>query len=626
MGFLAPFNLLAALSLLGLVLIYLRARTRATVEVSSLLLFEESEAATSSFRFLRLDRFFWIEAGALLLLTLALAGLFLKLPPVGGPVRRQALVFDLGAAMGARDGSYTRLDLARRRALKIIAAAHPGDQISVIGYTMQPVVGCPFTANLSTVRAAIAALQPADVAATATGLAAALMRVRESDRIDLLAPDLPTGAEDIARAAGDRLHFDQVGASADNAALVGLDPGIPGKTPGHVTVRNMSNHPMLVAVGVFASGTNPFQTTLIMPPKITLPVAFGPLRAPGIIQARILTSDALPADNTRYAYAPPNRPLKSVVLSPDPAVRDDLARVLRAIAPTGQVLAGDPARLTPQNIDDFEHGGRPDLVILHDSDDIAIAAVAKLLIFPHSSPAVRVRATLPASELDDRSDLGPLTRPLALGPTREIDLPSWIDPLASGTALHSNRVLTMAAYGASPNGRLGVIAFDIRQHRLLDPDMMDTLVLTVDLIHTLTAPRDVQVVSTGSYVSIPAVSVAKIRQPDGTLLTLTPGYGERIRFRPMHAGAYEITVGKRKELVLANYFDARESDLTVSKRHLQRTRSAPPSSSIAFALIAPAPRIRPVGEILLFLVLAAMVIEAALLLVQRERRGGASIV
>ncbi|HUN57828.1 MAG TPA: BatA domain-containing protein, partial [Candidatus Binataceae bacterium] len=78
MGLLAPINLLYAASLAVLVLIYLRARSRPTIEVASLILFEEIPAPVAKSRFLRLDLPFWLEALALTALTLAIAGLYIR--------------------------------------------------------------------------------------------------------------------------------------------------------------------------------------------------------------------------------------------------------------------------------------------------------------------------------------------------------------------------------------------------------------------------------------------------------------------------------------------------------------------------------------------------------------------
>src|SRR5260370_1338543 len=65
MGFLSPLSSLALLSIAVLLLIYLRSVSRPTLEVSSLLLFDEVPAPVAKVRFFRADPLFWLQAAAL---------------------------------------------------------------------------------------------------------------------------------------------------------------------------------------------------------------------------------------------------------------------------------------------------------------------------------------------------------------------------------------------------------------------------------------------------------------------------------------------------------------------------------------------------------------------------------
>ena len=340
-----------------------------------------------------------------------------------------------------------------------------------------------------------------------------------------------------------------------------------------------------------------------------------------MVEALIQTPDALIADNVRYAYAAGNRSLRVVVISPEPQVRDDLARVLRAVDPGSLVLAGTAEQLTPAAVTKALDAATPYIAIIHDSPDNGIHAASKLLIFPRNSREIPLKSTLPVSQMDDRSDLGPLTRPLLLGPTRDLGLPDWMDPVAHGTAPNRAGVLPLAASGVSAQGPEAVIAFDIRGHRLIDPDMLDTLVLTIDMVKALAGPRNIHVVSTGAYVTIPAKSPAKVIQPDGSTAEIAPGYGDLIRFQPLYAGRYQIDIGNHKELVFANYFDAAESELSV---RAGTDSEAPFSRSIDLEPGVPIRRIQPITLALVALALTALLIESAVL-VRRAVRGGVSV-
>jgi hypothetical protein len=619
-GFLNPINLLFGLSIGALILIYLSARSRSTVEVSSLLLFEEAQVAVSKARFLKVDLLFWLEVVALATLSLALAGFYLKMAPLPSAHRRRALVFDLAASMAAREDGQTRLDKAKAQALTMVGSAAPGERFAVVGFAGQADVHRYFTADLTSVRGVIKALQPYDVAMAPAALAAALMRVRDADEIELFASRLPAGAASSIDPG--KLHFHQIGIDDENAAITALDPGIPRVAPGHCSIRNMSAKATLADVEISLNGHFVDRAGLILSPHSQGSFNFAPLPNGGVLQALDKTPDALLADNVRYAYAAGSRSLKAVVVSPDPGVRDDLARVLRAVDPGSLVVAGSTDELSPALIEKSLGAALPDIAIIHDSAAPAIPAAARLYIFPPSGGEMAVKSTLSVTQMDDRTDLGPLTRPLLLGPTRDLNLPEWMDPVARGTAPRHPGVLTLAASGTSAHGPAAVIAFDIRGHRLLDPDMLDTLVLTIDLVKALAAPRDVHVVSTGTYVTIPASAPAQVVEPDGTTTQIAPGYGGLIEFRPLYAGRYQIDVGKHREMVYANYFDAAESELSVKAG---TETGAPFSEVIDLEPGIAVRRIQPLTMALVALALAAFLFESALL-IRRAIRGGATLV
>ena len=205
MGLLNPHNLIYGLSLALLVLIYLRSRSRPTIEVSSLMLFDEAPAPVASVRHVRIDPLFWLEMATLAALTFAIAGLYVMRPPSPGHGRIHALVFDLGAGMSARDGSTTRIELARRAALEVIDQAPVGDEFSVIAYALEAQVRHPPTANLADLRRSLADLVPMAVPARTAALRAALIRAHGASEIDLFAdrPPAPIAAgrrrRDLAR-------------------------------------------------------------------------------------------------------------------------------------------------------------------------------------------------------------------------------------------------------------------------------------------------------------------------------------------------------------------------------------------------------------------------------------------
>ncbi len=622
MGFLDPRNLIWGLSIAVLVIIYLRSHARPLIEVSSLMLFDEQPAPAASVRRVQFDPLFWLEVAALAALTLAIAGFFVRIPEAPAHGRSRALVFDLGAAMGATDGGVSRLDHAKYEALDMISSAAPGDQFSVISYALEAQLVQAPTSDEKELRAAIAGLRPFAVAARPVALRAALMRARAAAEIDLFSDRPPPQPAVANLASAGRFDFHRISGSDANLAIVSLDPGAPGSAWARVSVRNFSEHPATCDVAVDVSGTEVMRRTLVLAPREQATDRFprlGPLATGGLVRARILNADALAADNTRYALAPASDRVSAIVFSPDPAVRDDLARTLLAVNPNFRIETIDPAKYKA----DASHASNPyALAIFHDSFVPNVPAQASLLIYPPVgtaasalAPDLKVEATAPAAELRDAS--GSAATAMPMGETRVLKLGEWMEPTASAVLSGHGRAPAVA-FGQSAHGSVGVIAFDIGDHMLLDPDHLNALVATIDLVKRLVAPSDMQIVPTGKYVTIPAASPARVTAPDGAVRSLAPDKWGRITLRPLEAGDYTVAVGGTTTQILANYYDATESDLAA-------TDSAASSSSaergVAATSVPRENQLQPLVLMLAALALIALVAESALLARHAARWG-----
>ncbi|HKV56384.1 MAG TPA: hypothetical protein VJN94_17250, partial [Candidatus Binataceae bacterium] len=396
---------------------------------------------------------------------------------------------------------------------------------------------------------------------------------------------------------------------------------VPKSSGGHCVLRNFSTHPQPCELAVDNNGKEVFRTPLIIEPRAQAIVAFPPLAEGGLIRARILTPDALAADNQHWAMAPSIEKAQALVLSPDSDVRDDLARVVLAINPNYQVTAMDPAHY-PSSPAASQHFA---LAVLHDCGDAGVHAAARMFIFPEPwlqdskrPPVVPVVGSVALVELQSREDTGTLATPALLGPSRVLALPGWMDALAMGAAAGDRNSFPLAAAGRNPGGEVGVIAFDIRNHLLLDPDRMDALVLVVDTLKRTAAPNDVKVVSTGSFVPISTFGPATLIAPDGSTSRLTPDQWGRVRFRPLEAGAYVVSAKDRRVGVFANYYDASESDVSGSS-----VGPAPSESSSSPALLQRSETyVEPLVLPLILLAMLVFLAESALV-TRRALRWGA---
>lgn len=613
MGLLNPRNLVYLASLAVLVAIYLRARAKPTLEVSSLMLFDELAAPVASSRVLRTDLLFWLEAGTLSALAMALAGLYIRTAPPAAHHRRRALIFDLGAGMDARDSAGSRIAQARHEALRIVGSARRGDSFSVIGYAVEPSLRQAPTTHLADVRRAIEHLRPMALPDRASALRAALIVARGASEIDIFA-DRPVAGDALSAASpGTRVHFHQVGTPVGNLAITRLEPGTVGSAQGHLIVRNLSAQAKLCKLAVAVGGQNVMSTDVVLAPHGQAVVPFGPLQNGGVVHARILTPDPLAADNQRWAYAPNDKPARVLVLSPDPDVRDDLARVLLAVNRNLIVTTVDPAK--------FKVAGSPRyrLAVIHDAYDPGVNAAARLIIFPqpwlaHTHPPpgqLPVVGSVAQAEMQESGAGQQLVEPLPLTPARILKLPAWMSPVALGTGSTNSRPFPLAAFGYGPRGPTGVIAFDIRDHFLLNPDKLEALVLTVNMVKHLLAPQRLQITDTGDEVSLPAKGAADIVAPDGTRTTVRADAMGRVRLRPVEAGRYEIESADGRSLVYANYFDAAESNLAAPRAaRAKRPAPAAPASALAASAMK---HVMPLAPWLIAFALAAMLLESAML-------------
>ena len=606
MGFLNPLNLFYGLSLGLLILIYLNARSRSTLEVSSLMLFEEVEQPIAKPKLARVDLLFWLELATLAALSLAVAGLYLKLHAAPERIRRHALIFDTAASMGAVEGNRTRLDQAQRDALAIVSSAPASDQFSVITYAQEATLRHAASGDRSAIRAAIESLAAEAVAARPSAFAAALMLARESDSAELFADRLPAGAT-VPDSSHLRLH--QIGTDAANLAIVSLDSGVPGHTQGRCTIRNFSSQTRTPELAIDCDGHEVYRSSVSIPARGQVNLNFGPLASGGLVHARLLTSDALEADNQRWTYATANRAFHVLIVSPDAQVRDDLARVVRAIDPNFEITEIDPLHLNGLADAHF------DLALMHDFYDPGLHAASRLLIYPNRPPnaapnragELSIGKSVPYCEMSERIDGGILTRPILLGAGRIITLPIWMEPIARGVGPGSV-TMPIAAIGANRDGRLGVLAFDVRGHLLLDPDRIDALILTVEMIKSLAAPQGLYIVSSGTYVSVPATGRARVQAPDGSSTSAVADQWGQVRVRPLQAGRYQVSSAGGVQQIFANYYDADESDLESKPV----TMHAGEPGAGEYASITSS-SVRPITLLLITLAVLAFLSESALL-------------
>jgi hypothetical protein len=163
---------------------------------------------------------------------------------------------------------------------------------------------------------------------------------------------------------------------------------------------------------------------------------------------------------------------------------------------------------------------------------------------------------------------------------------------------------------------VGLIAFDIRNHLLLDPDRLEALLLIIDTLKLLATPPGTKIVSTGEFVTVPTFAASTLIAPDGTKSPLTPDRWGRVRFRPLQAGRYLLVASQRVAKVYANYYDEAESDLATQ---VVVAPPAPVERAGAPAPVVTESHVVPLTTELIVVVLLILLVESAAL--ARRSRG-----
>jgi Ca-activated chloride channel homolog len=341
---LAPFGALV------LVLYMLRMRRRDMVVPATFLWPElTSEVrANTFFQKLRWNPLMVLQllAGALLIAMVARP----QLQQRGLSGKVTILVIDASASMRAQDGSPTRFDDAKAAALNVVQGIRPGDQVSVIAASVLPRVVCPKSGDIVRLRRAINELAPTDASSDmgeALRLAASIVGKGESARIVVLSDGVFPRVENLSLGNAE-LVYAKFGKSRKNYSISALGCAeTPSGVQAFVGVRNHSLDSARLSVQVQADGKLINSFEIEVPSNQTSGKVVAVPAGAESVQAKLVTSDILPADNVATALAGRSGQVKTLIVGPtdffleralslDPRVVLDRSDAVPASAEQGQ--------------------------------------------------------------------------------------------------------------------------------------------------------------------------------------------------------------------------------------------------------------------------------------------------
>lgn len=353
MTLLTPLALLGMLLLPALIALHLRRRQARSVEVPSLILWEELGGAPGDG-----GKRWHLEHLLLLFLQLLVASLLVAsfARPAGSPdpAGTRVYVIDGGALMDVADPAPSRLAAAQALVAHDIRSAPAGTTFAIVVAAAQPRVLVQTTDSALALRR-LAGLAPSAGLAGMRGalyLAAELLPARHGQLRILYARGeaLPP-----IRAVRGLISVEPLGRDTDNQSIAALSVRCgSGGCAAFADVRNDGGAAVRDALSIEADGAVLGQKSLLLPPHSDTGVSFAVPARDHLLQLYLTRPDGVPADNLAWAVIPGPAP-STVTVVGDAKHTGPLVRALAAsgdvrvvtVAPArfGRLVAGAPGLL-----------------------------------------------------------------------------------------------------------------------------------------------------------------------------------------------------------------------------------------------------------------------------------------
>lgn len=580
MGFLNPAAWLFGALYAVLVALYLWQRQRRQVDVPSLLLWQDvPEEIVRSSRF-RPDLLFFLQLLILTLLIAALAKPYVERTTVGPQPSRHVFVLDSSASMAAREGRRSRFDSAREAIAERLAALHEPDEAMLITAAHRARVITPFTRDRSIVLTQLQALAPTD---SGTNLALALVMAQSATAgsdmptfVHLFTDVPPSALEPTWHATADVIQF---GETDDNVGIQAFDVhhdafGDYRTAYAHLTLRNFAHREAHGFVSVRVDGAVLSRDGFSLPARESKTFLYQNFPHPGVIEATLETEDALDADNRAYAWLRPERRLRLLVVSGPSTLRSEL-NTIAAATPNIELRFIEP--------DTYRHEAAldADVVLFHRFVPRTDPPRPQLYVYPPTGNALfPVRAHVTDAQVLTWNeahatwrDLQPATA-FPIGHVQLVDTPPWADLLLSADS--ARREVPLAFSGERGGQRTACVTFDLAREHLVRPDNISLLLFLLNVIDWLAPASDAALVmhtgATQTITDLPALP-RRVIDPHG--VTAESAGDGPLMVEALYAGIYQLAVDGTERRLLANFFDAAESDIGRPAREVSIAPNVP---------------------------------------------------
>jgi len=544
MEFLNPAALYTFLLLPLLLLAYLiRGRPRRMVFSSLLFLRDFSTRSTERrWRMIRLPPIFFLQLLLLVLLILALGEPVFSVRPL-----QVAIVLDNSASMQAREGQWSRFELAQQQARNLMGKLSARARIDV--YQTVPRIERVGEKGLGSAeaRSLLSSLRPYDMGDPPVDVEAEIPRLKKEmhyEQIYLLTDHPVQGRSDAVRVI-------TVGRPQDNLAITSFYLSRPAlvasRLEARVEVTNFFTKDASVELSLKAGERMLAARTLKIGPRRRIETAFEGLPAYPYYQADLAVRDGLALDNRRFAVAPTLRGLKLLGISPRPEALLSLRSVpglsVKVIPP------GDYAKIGVE-----DHA----VEIFHFSAPSMLPQSHALLILPPAqNPLVAVGRALTRPVVSDWREPHALTRYINFALFR----PTYARPLRP-LSLIGETILE------SPEGALA-IAIEHQGFRYLvlgfDPfpylgsENLPVSIFTLNMLQWFQEAGGSGGTATGEFLPLNTQRGGILVTPQGEELSFREG--PQLFSRTYFQGVYQVLRDQGREYRAVNYQHAKESDL-----------------------------------------------------------------
>lgn len=318
MSFALPAALAFFALFLPVILLYLLKQRRRRIEVSTLMFWEKilrDEQTVTSLSKLKKLLSLLLQLLFITLLALAVARPLLSGRLTGA--RRIILLLDTSASMTVREGSQTRFELARQKALGVVRGMSIGDSMMLVAVATEPDIVHPFTDSKKDLREAIQKLQPTH---GETDFKRAMKLVEQLPADDrethvYLVSDGAFEPVEIAPPPRTRFAYLSVGKESENIGISAFQvrplPFSSRDFQVHLEITNQTGKEQRVPVELRIGGrlADAFEFTLPTGKTITRTLRQFSAQG-GEIEAVLDVKDAFALDNRAYAVLPKPKPIK----------------------------------------------------------------------------------------------------------------------------------------------------------------------------------------------------------------------------------------------------------------------------------------------------------------------------